>query len=219
MPELLTERVYKEIKDGILTGVYSFGERLSVSELAGEFGASATPVRAALSLLEREDLVETIPRVGCFVTHLTIKDVHDIFQLRTIVEGAAAEMAAQSITDEEIAYLENMHSHYVSGDADSYRQYLADNHDFHYRIALATRNRWLAEAVSRLLEQMQRLLFLRLDLHEDADEMVEEHRQVVAALKKRDSALAKQMTVEAIENARKAVLEAIWNGTELTVQI
>lgn len=218
MPESLTERIYRKIKDDLLTGVYSLGEQLSISELAERYGTSATPVRGALSALEREDLVEIIPRVGCFISHLSVKDVQDIFRLRAIIEGAAAEMAAQEITDEEIAYLENIHSHYVSGDFDSYWQYLTDNHDFHYRVALATRNRWLAEEVSRLLDQMQRLLFLRLDLSDDANGMVEEHRQLVAALKKKDGALAKKVMVEAIETARKAVWEAILNGARLPVQ-
>jgi DNA-binding GntR family transcriptional regulator len=219
MPELLTEQIYKKIKEDILTGVYGFGEQLSVSELAEKYGVSATPVRAALNALQRENLVEVLPRVGCFVSPLSVKDVQDIFQLRAIIEGAAAEMAAQCITDEEVAYLENMPSSYIPGDVDSYWQYLGENREFHYRVALATGNRWLAEQVGRLLDQMQRLLFLRLDLHDCADEMAEGHRQLVAALKERDGALAKQVTVDAIENARKAVLEAILSGARLPIQL
>ena len=65
---------------------------------------------------------------------------------------------------------------------------------------------------------MQRLLFLRLDLRDCADEMVEEHRQLVAALRKRDGALAKKAMTDSIENARKAVLEAIMQGARLPIQ-
>lgn len=218
MPELLRDQIYQKIKDDILTGIHGPGKQLSINELAEEYQASATPVREALNVLQREDLVEIIPRVGYFVSQMTIKDVQDIFELRLIIESASAEMAARNITDEEITYLENMHHSYIWGDADSYWQYLEENREFHCRVAVATRNKWLAEVVGKLLDQIQRLLFLRLDLRDWADEMVEEHRQLVAALKKRDGALAKRAMTEAIENARKAVVQAIVQGTRLPIQ-
>ena len=218
MSELLREQVYQELKADILAGLYGVGERLSVDELARKHKVSKTPVKEALNALQREDLVHIIPRVGYFVSQLTVKDIQDIFELRLIVEAASAEMAAETITEEELLHLENMHGGYVSGDHDSYRQYLQENREFHWRVARATRNRWLAEVVGRLLDQMQRLLLLRLDLRNSADEMVREHRQLVAALRSRDGALAKKCMVDAIGNARQAVLEAIMNGARCPIQ-
>ena len=218
MSELLREQIYQDLKEDILTGLYEVGKRLSVDELARKYKVSKTPVREALNALQREDLVQIIPRVGYFVSQMTVKDVKDIFELRLIVEAASAEMAASSITEEELAYLENMHSGYRSGDIDSYRQFLSENREFHYRVALATRNRWLAEVVGRLLDQMQRLLLLRLDLRDSADEMVEEHHRLVAALRARDGARAREAMAGAIDNARQAVLEAIIRGASCPVQ-
>ena len=218
MSELLREQVYEGLKNDILTGLHGVGERLSVDKLAGEYEVSKTPVREALSALQQEDLVEIIPRVGYFVSQVTVKDVRDIFELRLIVEAASAEMAARNISEEELLHLENLHEGYVPGDVDSYWQFLKENREFHYRVALATRNKWLAETVGRLLDQMQRLLLLRLDLRNSADEMVEEHRQLVAALRRRDGALARKVVVDAIENARQAVLEAIMRGSSCPIQ-
>ena len=218
MSELLREQVYQELKADILAGLYGVGERLSVDELARKHKVSKTPVKEALNALQREDLVHIIPRVGYFVSQLTVKDIQDIFELRLIVEAASAEMAAETITEEELLHLENMHGGYVSGDHDSYRQYLQENREFHWRVARATRNRWLAEVVGRLLDQMQRLLLLRLDLRNSADEMVREHRQLVAALRSRDGALAQKCMVDAIGNARQAVLEAIMYGARCPIQ-
>ncbi|MFH1929421.1 MAG: GntR family transcriptional regulator [Chloroflexota bacterium] len=218
MSELLREQVYQELKADILAGLYGVGERLSVDELAKKHKVSKTPVKEALTALQKEELVEIIPRVGYFISQLTVKDIRDIFELRLIVEAASAEMAARNILDEELRDLENMHASYVSGDIDGYWQYLQANREFHCRVALATRNKWLAEVVGRLLDQMQRLLFLRLDLRNSADEMVEEHRQLVAALRKRDAALARKVMVDAIENARQAVLEAIIRGATCPIQ-
>ena len=216
--ELLRDQIYQELKADILAGLYGVGERLSVDELAKKHEVSKTPVKEALTALQKEELVEIIPRVGYFISQLTVKDIRDIFELRLIVEAASAEMAARSILEEELRYLENMHDNYVSGDTDGYWQYLQANREFHCRVALATRNKWLAEVVGRLLDQMQRLLFLRLDLRNSADEMVEEHRQLVAALRKRDAVLARTAMVDAIENARQSVLEAIMRGATCPIQ-
>lgn len=218
MSELLREQVYQELKTDILAGLYGVGERLSVDGLAKKHKVSKTPVKEALNALQREDLVDIIPRVGYFVSQLTVKDIQDIFELRLIVEAASAEMAARTITDEELHYLENMHSSYVSGESDSYWQYLQENREFHCRVALATRNIWLADVVGRLLDQMRRLLLLRLDLRDCADEMVGEHRQLVAALRRKDSALARRVMVGAIDSARQAVLEAIMSGARCPIQ-
>lgn len=215
----LKEQVYRQIKNDIITGILEPGQQLAVDALANKYQVSKTPVREALSTLQQEGLVEIVARVGYFVSQVTVKDIQDIFALRLIIEGASAEMAAQSITEEELLYLEGMHCTYVSGDIDSYRQFLKENREFHCTVALATRNKWLAEEVGRLLDQMQRLLFLRLDLRDRADEMVEEHRQLVAALRRRDGALARKTMMDAIENAREAVLEAIMHGVRLPIQL
>ena len=217
MPELLREQVYQAIKLDILTGIHKAGEQLSANQLAERYQVSATPVREALNALQQEGLVEIIPRVGCFVSHVTVKDVRDIFQLRLIIEGASAELAAQNITDEELNRLEQIQHDYVVGDTDSYRRYLEANREFHYGIALATRNRRLAEIVGKLLDQMQRLLLLGLDLGDYADDIIEHHPNVIAALRKRDSVEARKVMVEGIEKTREAVLEAIVRGASLPI--
>lgn len=215
----LGEQVYQEIKNDIITGVHRAGEKLSLERLAEKYQVSKTPVREALNALQHEGLVKIIPRVGYFVSQLSVKDIQDIFELRLIIESASAEMAAQNITDVEIADLEKtLNETYIPGDFDSYWQYLEANRKFHYRVALATRNKWLAEVVGRLLDQMQRLLFLRLDLRDCTNEVIEEHCKLMAALKRRDGALARKAMRESIENARKAVLEAIMRGARLPIQ-
>ncbi len=212
---LLREQIYHDLKNDILSGVLGVGEVLSVDVLAEKYRVSKTPVQEALRLLQHEQLVEIIPRIGCRVSHLGLQDVGALFEFRLIVEGAAARLAADRITDEDLAALEQMNDGYRPGDIDSYWRYLRSNREFHYRIACATGNRWLARAVGGLLDQMQRLFFLRLDLRDAAEEMVEEHRQLVAALRARDGAAAERAMVNSIENARRAVMEAVMAGARL----
>ena len=217
--ESLSEQAYRAIKDDIVSGVHATGERLSLDRLAEEYQVSKTPIRDALNALQHEGLVEVVPRVGYFVSQMSLEDIQDIFDLRVIIEGAAAELAAQHITEKELRDLQSVHGNYTPGDVDSYRQYLQQCREFHCKVADATRNRRLADVVERVLDQLQRLISLRLDLRPSSARMVEEHRQLIAALRERDGGLARKLTVASIEHARNAVLEAIMRGARLPIHL
>lgn len=208
-PGSLHEQVYQRIKSDIVLGLYHPGEKLDVNNLATQYKVSRTPVRDALHLLQREGMVEVLPRVGYFTSRITIKDIEDVFQLRMIVETASAELAASRIADEDLADLEHLGSRYVAGNIRSYKEFLAENRDFHYRVALASGNSRLAQVIDGLLNQMQRMLILRLDLRDNADEMLAEHRRLLAALRARDSAAARAAMEDALRNAQEAVMQSI----------
>lgn len=206
---LLRKQVYSKIKEDILAGVYRMGEKLPVDALAKKYQVSKTPLREALTLLQHEGLVEAIPRAGYFVSYTTLKDIQNLFGLRLILETAAAELAAQNITEEQLDALERILCTYTPGDMDSYSQYVQNNREFHYRVALASGNEKLAEAVVNVLDQMQGVLLLEAHLYDRAKQFDQEHKQLIQALRKHDPELAKQVVTEAIENTRRAMLAAI----------
>jgi len=214
---LMREQVYEAIKNDILSRTYRMGERLSPNDLAEKHRASKTPVKEALRMLEHEGLVEAIPRVGYFVSHMTLQDVEDLFQLRLILEGASAELAAQYITKQELRELGEIPCCWQTGDLDSYHQYLKDNRSFHVKVAQATRNHELAELVGSVLDRMHSLLLWELELRNRPEEFAQEHHNLVEALAKRDGALAREVMEDAIEKAREALLAAVLNGARLPV--
>lgn len=206
----LREQVYQQLKADIILGVYRPGEKLDVARLIAQHSMSKTPVRDALHALQQEGLVEVIPRVGYFASRITIKDVEDIFQLRLIVEAASAELAAPRIALEDLDALERLtERRYVTGNVGSYKEFLADNREFHCQVAQAAGNLRLADVVDNLLNQMQRLLILRLDLRDSADEMLAEHKRLLQAFRARDSRAARQAMEDAVRNARDAVMQSI----------
>lgn len=209
LSESAKQRVYRMLKSDIVRGAFDMGERLNESQLALRYGVGKTPVREALGVLQQEGLVEAVPRVGYLTTRITLQDVDDIFGLREIVEGAAAEIAANAITEKELIELERLHTGYRTHDRQSYLQFLDENVEFHCAIARASGNRRLAEVIASLLEQMQRLVILRLDLSANGDEMVEEHRQIVAALRNRDPKQARELMVRSIANTHQAALDSL----------
>jgi DNA-binding GntR family transcriptional regulator len=214
---LVRERVYKAIKNDILSRTYRMGQRLSPNDLAEQYRASKTPVKEALRRLEHEGLVEAIPRVGYFVWHMTLEDVQDLFELRLILEGASAELAAQHITEQELQDLQEIPCCWQAGDLDSYHQYLKDNRTFHVKVARATRNQELAALVASVLERMHSLLLWELELRNRPEEFEQEHHDLTDALAKRDGALARQVMEDAIVKAREALLAAVMNGARLPV--
>lgn len=193
------------------------GDRLPVRDLAEQYGVSKTPVREALGALQHEGLVEILPRVGYFVSHMTVEEVHNLFQLRLILEGASAELAAKHITEQELLELEKIPCSWVTGDVDSYLQYLEDNREFHCRVAMATRNKHLADLIRGLLDKMQGLLLWELELRNRPEEFADEHRQLLVALREHDGVLARQVMEEAIETTREALLQAVMEGLRLPI--
>src|SRR5512135_1463205 len=92
----LSERVYQALRRDIVTAVLRPGEAVSEKELAARYNSSRTPVREAALRLEEQNLLRNVPNRGYFVTHLTVKDLNDIYEYRLSVECTSAEFAAHS---------------------------------------------------------------------------------------------------------------------------
>lgn len=205
----LKDKLYAEIKGDILTGKYEAHERLVLAALAEQYGVSKTPARDALQALHREGLVEIIPRVGYFVTAMTLKDMVDIFELRRVLECAAVELAIQRITDDEIDQLAAIDLNYTPGDLESCVRYLRHHREFHYRMASASGNTWLANYVGELLDHVQRFIFVHLNMRDWNDDLREEHDRLIQALRDRDALVATREIVEQAEATQQALVTAL----------
>jgi len=112
----LRGRVFNKLREDILSGVYRENDELKENSIATELGVSRTPVREALRQLELEGLVTMIPNKGAYVTGITSKDMHDIYMIRSSLEGLCAKWACEHITQsqieelEEILYLSDFHA-------------------------------------------------------------------------------------------------------------
>ena len=102
----LTERVYQNLRQSVITGQTPAGTRLVESTLATELNVSRTPVREALHKLALEGLLYSIPRAGYIVESMSDHDIQDLFTTRTAIEQLAAKWAVTKITDPEIKRLE-----------------------------------------------------------------------------------------------------------------
>ena len=101
----LREIVYEQLKMQILTGKITPGTRMMEVELADEMGVSRTPVREAIRKLEKEGLVTIEPRRGAYASDISVKDMLDTLEVREDLEGLAAALAAERMSEEQIGDL------------------------------------------------------------------------------------------------------------------
>jgi DNA-binding GntR family transcriptional regulator len=209
MAESLADQVYETIKKDILTCVLQPGEQIAQPQLAEKYQTGTTPIREALQRLAREGLVQPIPRFGYIVTPITLADVTEIYELRSILEAAAARLAAVRGPQEQIDKIAELADYtYVYKDRSSYSNFIVHNTVFHRSVAVATGNDRLVESISKLLDELTRLFHLRLDFKDSAEEMRAEHKALAEALCRRDPDEAERLVQAQIAHSQQRILEA-----------
>jgi DNA-binding GntR family transcriptional regulator len=132
MGQSLTDQVYETLKKDIITCVLQPGQQIAQPELAERYQAGLTPIRDALHRLAQEGLVQPIPRFGYIVAPITFSDVTEIYELRSILESAAARLAALRAPKEQLDQIvELADCIHVYQDHASYLRFLASNTQFH----------------------------------------------------------------------------------------
>ena len=207
---LLTERAYERVRRDIISCVIAPGSEISEAQLCSHYKLGKAGVRVALTKLSHDGLVRAIPRRGYRVVPVTLQDLHDVFELRLMLEPAAARMAAGRVNTNELkAYDEVCRAGYQPGDARSTSRFLEANKAFHVTIAQAAGNARLAAAIEHLLDEMTRLLHLGLGLRKGPQDVQHEHRSLVKALARGDGESAQRICREQIESSHDMLLSAI----------
>ena len=207
---LLTERAYERIRRDIISCAITPGSEISEAQLCSHYKLGKAGVRVALTRLSHDGLVRAIPRRGYRVVPVTLQDIQDVFELRLMLEPAAARMAAGKVNTQQLrTHDEVCRAGYQPGDAKSTSRFLEANKAFHVAIAQATGNARLSAAIEHLLDEMTRLLHLGLGLRKGSQETLHEHKSLVKALARGDGETAERICREQIEASRNMVLSAI----------
>ncbi len=206
----LRELVLEAIRQAIIDGTLKPRERLMEIQLAEELGVSRTPIREALRKLEMEGFIVMVPRKGAYVADLSFKDIADVFEIRSALEGLAASLAAERITSEELEEMERCLVEKAEAILENDMEKLVSvDTKFHETIYRASRNERLTNIINNLREQIQRYRATTLAYPGRMQESLDEHRAIVEALQARDVHLARQLAGEHIENAENSMIESI----------
>ena len=190
----LRGQVFQEIREDILKGKFKENEELREATLGKKLGVSRTPVREALRQLELEGLVHIIPNKGAYVTGITEKDVHDIYMTRSMLEGLCARWAAEHISEEQIQEMEEVllltEYHLDRGNAEQLAELDGKFHEVLYD---ASQSRILRHILSDFHKYVQVARKRSVKKEDRAKKSLEEHREILNALRNGDAGSAEEL--------------------------
>jgi DNA-binding GntR family transcriptional regulator len=211
----IADHVYESLKNGIIRGEIEPSQRLLEVEVAKMFNVSRTPVREAFRRLEQDCAAERLAQGGIRVSQLDEQTIEDLFNLRTILEVHAIELACARINAEEIAYLKQIRAHagelLKAGDKRQdfmYRSFIELGSRFHDTIYNATRSRVLIKVISNIRSMVVsvRSMSVRLD---SVQQVWDEHSKLIEHLERREKVSAVRLIKHHVSKTAGQVLSFI----------
>ena len=213
----LAEQAYRLLKRSILRGEFSEGSFLSEAEVTARFKIGRTPFREACNRLHNEQLLEVVPRRGYFVPEMSFRAVRDLLEARLILEGVAAELAAQRAEPAEVAEFEQLYKDVLArahhrANAD---EMVESNTAFHLHLGRMAHNRELETMLRGVLERSTRLFYLIARAsaapERDARDLL---APIVEAVRRKDAAAGHQAVIRDITHGQMNVLgRDLWEKT------
>ncbi len=204
--------VADNVRSRIINGEFAMGSALSETALATELGVSRTPVREALKQLQTEGLVNIRPRVGTFVTALSRGEIIELFQMREILEGAAARILAERGPVPELELLrQNIAKSDAALAANDVQSYIDLVSEFHLLIVLGAGNSKLTAHYTMLMNQLAfpRLVSASLSVPGRFAKSEDEHHHMLDIIETKDGATAEQFMRHHVRASQEALLAAM----------
>ncbi|MBS1850313.1 MAG: GntR family transcriptional regulator [Acidobacteria bacterium] len=189
-----TERTYHIIKHAVLRGEIQEGQFLSEKEFMDKYKIGRTPFREACNRLHNDKILEVVPHRGYFVPELTFRGFGDMFEVRFLIEGAIAEIAALRATPEQVAELDLIADSFSPANSSPLDtdQVISLNKEFHLCLARMTQNNELVDLQRRILERTERLMYIECRRSGHPIPLFSElHKAVVDAIRKGDASAAR----------------------------
>ena len=184
-PSSVREAAYSHLRDSILQGTLLPGSRISEPNLAEQLGISRTPVREALQRLSQEGLVELTPAKGARVRVLTAAEVREVYEVRAMLEGEAARLAAERASEGEIQALAAHLTLLDQLPADDFAGQMKVDFDFHAALVQAAHNQALARIYSDLRSGLALVRAFQQTLSQHPKTHYQ-HQQILRALQERN---------------------------------
>ena len=198
----LRGKVFHKIRDDILSGKYRENEELKEVAIGEELGVSRTPVREALRQLELEGLVQIIPNRGAFVTGIQAKDVHDIYMIRSRLEGLCARWACEKMTQEQMdAMEENVYLSEFHAARGNMEQIAELDSKFHHILYVSCDSKMLEHLLMDYHQYVLRIRRKTLSTVERAMASNEEHKAIMNAIREKNADLAEELADRHMKNA------------------
>lgn len=203
-PVTIADKLFLDLRRAILEGELPAGKKISEPELATAYGVSRGSLREAIGKLENCNLVTRKPNIGARIVGFSTSQLMEIYQIREAMEGMAARLAAENMSEDEVVRLQrilerhkeeiNQHHNYSQQDVDL---------DFHFCIIQGSKNSRLIRMLCQDLYDLVRFYRFRLQSNFNRSEQAfQEHNLIVAAIQRRDGEMAETLMRHHIRASR-----------------
>lgn len=208
--QTLRERIVDYLKESIIKGRLRPGERVAEPELAERFGISRTPIREALRQLESEGFLTVTPRKGATVSPITDKDVKEFYAIKSLLEGYAARIACQKMTDRDIKKMESLNAQMKrAAEKDDVKSFFRLDNQFHDVFLRVCDNDKLYNLVYSLVQQFERFRITALSLPGRMKISVIQHDEVIEAFKNGDAMIVEKLVKANAEKGGEVLVQEI----------
>lgn len=200
----LTSQAYQIIKNMILNSELKPGKRIIEEKLGKEMGISRTTVKRALAKLVEDGLLEEKPFKGSYVKNINLNDILDIYNVREVLEGLAARLAADLIENKELLEMKKILK--KAEDCikkEDYDSYVKLDNEFHEILAKASKNIIIFKMINNF--NIRKFSF-NIGLIRPVEETLVEHRAIIDAIDKHNSDLSEKLVRDHISNTRERIL-------------
>jgi DNA-binding GntR family transcriptional regulator len=205
--------VQQRVREAIHAGRYGPGERLRETEVADWLAVSRTPVREALRRLEAEGRLTFVPWRGVVVAELDRRQVTELYAMRTILEGAAARLAARHVGEAEIDLMDGLLARAKAAGGEA-KTLAVLNRQFHQAIYTGAHNRYLMQSLETLRNSLALLRGTTFSVPGRAKTAHRAHAAILAAIKARDADAAEQAARDHIRAAERTRFRMLFDLEE-----
>jgi len=203
------EKAYTQIKGKIITAKMPPGSVINEAQLMEEFKLGRTPIREAIKQLQTESLVMVTPRKGMYVADIAVTDLLQIFEVRVELESFATKLAAQRISEQEIAELQKLARDYQKVDTSDKDALINLDGGFHSLLAKATHNKFLIKEIEYYYNLSLRIWYIALSYAKPEEIDVEAHIEILRAIKAHEPEQAQQRMKKHIQDFHKTIKQYI----------
>lgn len=203
-PVTIADKLFLDLRRAILEGEIPAGKKISEPELATAYGVSRGSLREAIGKLENCNLVTRKPNIGARIIEFSTAQLLDIYQIREAMEGMAARLAAENMSEDEVARLRRILERHKA-EIDQHQNYSQQDVDldFHFSIIQGSKNSRLICMLCQDLYDLVRFYRFRLRSGLNRSEQAfQEHNLIVAAIERHDGEMAETLMRHHIRASR-----------------
>lgn len=204
----LGDVAYQDLKKLILSGRLPDDQPIVERMVSQEIGVSRTPIREALNRLEHEGLVRIIPRRGAFPVKLSLREYLDTLGVREVLEGLAARLAVDYVSNAKLRELEEIFSDFHNAENPktvSHREYALANVRFHREILDLSHNPKLKETIKNLYDHLSLVRWRTIEITGRRSKSIKEHKELLEAFRLRDPDMAEMSARAHIRSLREDI--------------